>query len=705
MKNEDRRQTTEGGSANAESRTATAGVPRRLRWFAAAAAAALMLAAAGAAPADEPQKVADSATPATAAAPAAKPETTPTLDEVTVTAARCERDENTVPSSVTVITAGQIARSTAQSVPDLLRHEAGVSVDDWLGNGRTASVDVRGFGETGGTNTLVLVDGRRLNSVYANEVDWTAIPLERIERVEIVRGGAAVLYGDKAVGGVINIITKKGAEKNTATSETSVGSYRTLRQALGLAGREGPFTYAVNGSYRDGKGYRENGYFRNRTAGISLGFDDPKRCDWLTVALDAGVKEDRYGMPGGRWPGQDRRAAANPGDYAETRTSYLRLAPRLKLGDETHLDLGLEYGETEPMWKSPIWGGGRSRILEYALKPKLTTTREFWGLEHELTAGVDFTATERHPQRFSIFAPEYDITRTEAGYYLADTVALVPEQLFLDLGYRRSRVMYDYADAAVGNASYDLNSYRLGLTYAYAPGSKVFVSADRSFRTMLLSELGGPWGSPVALPPQTSWTYQAGVRHFFSRYATLGATVFEIDTTDEIFYDPNTWQNSNYPKTRRRGIELSAESDPLDTLHLFANYTWMNPRLGDGPYEGSRIPGVATHTVQAGATWSPLEQVDLDVRGRWIAGRSPISDWGNACGGWEGNRFTVVDAKLTYKPTKWLKLYVGCNNLFNEAYSEYGTWAQHGWLGPYEPYAYPSPKRNFIAGVVITKEF
>ncbi len=635
--------------------------------------------------------------------PGVKPETAQTLDTLVVTASRTSRDANTVPANVTVITAAQIANTTAQSVPDLLRNEAGISVADWLGTGRTASVDVRGFGETAGANTLVLVDGRRLNSVYANEVDWTTVPLERIDRIEIVRGGGAVLYGDKAVGGVINIITKKGAEKNTLTSETGVGSYRTFRQALGFSGSRGPFSYAVTGSYFDTKGYRENGFLRNKTTGLSLGFDDPKSYPWLSVDLDAGVKEDRYGMPGGRWPGQDRRQTVSPDDYAETQTTYLHLTPRFKLADDTYLDLGLEYGETEPMWQ---YAGavGSSRILEYALKPKLTTTQEIFGLEHELTAGVDFTATDRHPRQ-SPFGPDYDIARTEAGYYLADTVALVPEKLFLDLGYRSSRVSYQYADPAVGDAAYDLNSFRLGLTYAYAPKSKLFASADRSFRTMLLSELGGPWGSPVALPPQTSWTYQAGVKHFFNRHLTLGATVFEIDTTDEIFYDPNSWQNSNYPKTVRRGVELSADSNPLDTLRLYANYTWMDPRLQGGPYDGNRIPGVATHIVQAGATWSPVEQIDLDVRARWLDNRLPISDWGNDCRDWEGNRFTVVDTKLTYKPTKWLKLYAGVNNIFNEQYSEYGTWAQHGWLGPYEPYMYPSPKRNVTAGIVITKEF
>ena len=620
------------------------------------------------------------------------------LAAVVVTASRSARDVDTIPANVSVITSEQIANTTAQSVPDVLKHEAGIQVADWTGTGRTTSVDVRGFGETAANNTLVLVDGRRLNSSDVNEVDWTTIPLERIERIEIVRGGGSVLYGDKAVGGIINIITKKGAEKNTLISETTVGSYHSFKQALGFAGSHGPLTYALNGSYADSKGYRDNGYFRNKTSGLSLGFDDPQNCNWFSVDANAGVKEDRYGLPGWRLPGKDRRGTSSPDDYAETSGFYLQATPKFKLGDDAKLELGLNHAETEYFTNWASWAmNSKYRLDESSLKPKLTLTKEIFGLEHEFTTGVDYTYTQRKPM---VGDSRQEITKNEIGAYLNDTVALVPDQLFLDLGYRRTRVNYDYLDGA-GSRAFDLNSYRVGLTYAYAPKSKVFVSADRSFRTMLLT--GEQYFSPI-LPPQTSWQYQTGVKHFFNRYITLGVTAFEIDTTDEIFYDPNAgpWgSNINYPQTRRRGFEFSAESDPLDTVHLFANYTWMDPRLQDGAYDGNRIPMAATHNAQAGVTWSPLTQIDLDLRARWMSDRYSISDWGNVNSGWEGNRFVVVDTKLTYKPTNWLKLYVGANNIFNEEYSEYGTYSS----GMGTSVLYPSPKRNFVAGMVITKEF
>src|SRR4030043_232451 len=115
----------------------------------------------------------------------------------------------TTPANVTVITREEIEKSNSQTVIDLVRTEVGVVVRDYYGTGKTASVDIRGFGETGPLNTLVLVDGRRVNEIDLSGVDWTQIPLDQIERIEILRGPGSVLYGDNAVGGVINIITRK----------------------------------------------------------------------------------------------------------------------------------------------------------------------------------------------------------------------------------------------------------------------------------------------------------------------------------------------------------------------------------------------------------------------------------------------------------------------------------------------------------------
>lgn len=161
-----------------------------------------------------------------------------TLDKVVVTATRDEQEIRKIPANVTVITKEKIAGSNAQAVTDVLKDEVGVVVRDLSGTGKNASVDIRGFGETGPLNTLVLVDGRRVNEIDLSGVDWTQIPLDQIERIEIVRGAGSVLFGDNAVGGVINIITKKPEKPFSAKAEVVGGAMATTR-------RVGP--WVVNG--------------------------------------------------------------------------------------------------------------------------------------------------------------------------------------------------------------------------------------------------------------------------------------------------------------------------------------------------------------------------------------------------------------------------------------------------------------------------
>ena len=131
------------------------------------------------------------------------------LGEIVVTPSGYEENAFEYPADVTVINSKDIELSNAQSVPDLLRREAGIYVVDQTHVGKTVTVDMRGFGDTASRNVLVMMDGRRLNEIDVSGTDWAQIPLESIDRIEIMRGAGSVLYGDNASAGVINIITKK----------------------------------------------------------------------------------------------------------------------------------------------------------------------------------------------------------------------------------------------------------------------------------------------------------------------------------------------------------------------------------------------------------------------------------------------------------------------------------------------------------------
>ena len=130
-------------------------------------------------------------------------------DTIVVTPSRFPQALSGQASNTTVITRQDIETNPATTLPEILAEQAGIGMRDLFGNNAAASVvDMRGFGAAAGQNTLILLDGRRLNDIDFSNIDWSALPLSAIERIEIVRGGASVLHGSGAVAGVINIITR-----------------------------------------------------------------------------------------------------------------------------------------------------------------------------------------------------------------------------------------------------------------------------------------------------------------------------------------------------------------------------------------------------------------------------------------------------------------------------------------------------------------
>ena len=151
------------------------------------------------------------------------------VDEVTITATRAERSVLDVPGNVTVIDRETIDQSGVRHVPELLRREAGIFVTNATTNPETYTVEARGFNNGGGNGSgmLVMVDGRRVNEPNTGVVDWALIPLDQVERIEVVRGPASAAYGDNAMAGVIHIITRSGEDGLRAIARGETGTYDT----------------------------------------------------------------------------------------------------------------------------------------------------------------------------------------------------------------------------------------------------------------------------------------------------------------------------------------------------------------------------------------------------------------------------------------------------------------------------------------------
>jgi len=255
------------------------------------------------------------------------------LPTVVVTPQRFEAISDSVPASITVISREQIANSPASTIPELIARQAGINLQDLYGNNASNStLDLRGFGATGKQNTLILLDGKRIGDIDLTTVQWAGIPLDAIERIEIVRGAGAVLYGEGATNGVINLISRQAQRNQTAgTLAARIGSYDTHEGSAYLSYHGGPFS--LNIAAND---YRSDGYRRNNLNEQSNLFSTLR---WATPAGEFALRlaADRQDI---RLPGSrriqpsinlneyetDRRGAQTPLDFASRDGNNVALA-------------------------------------------------------------------------------------------------------------------------------------------------------------------------------------------------------------------------------------------------------------------------------------------------------------------------------------------------------------------------------------------
>src|SRR6185503_9370794 len=183
-------------------------------------------------------------------------------DAVVITATRFEDSKRNLPVGVTVITAEDIERSASTNLGDILAQYGLLQIRDLAGS-YNQQIDLRGFGVTGDQNTLILVDGLRLSENELESAQLSAIPLEAIERIEIVRGSGTVLYGANATAGTINIITRQPeAGERRLRVLGRYGSFRTKEASIGGSLQGEHFGGGLTVSGQDSDGYRRNGNFQ-----------------------------------------------------------------------------------------------------------------------------------------------------------------------------------------------------------------------------------------------------------------------------------------------------------------------------------------------------------------------------------------------------------------------------------------------------------
>jgi iron complex outermembrane receptor protein len=639
-----------------------------------------------------------------------------------------------VGASSTVITADDIAHSPSRTVQEIIAQTPGVQLTSLFGgvNGVGSTVDVRGFGAFATNNTLILVNGRRLNDIDKAGVDLSTIPLNSIERIEITRGNSgAVLYGDNAVGGVINIVTKTGVggPPMAIRSEAGVGSFNQRMAAVSAATNAGPWSTSFYGNGFKSDGYRVNNALDQRNGIGNINYTTPDLTAFLTLSGD----DQKLGLPGGRIvdPGAgineivtDRRGAATPFDYANKQGANATAGFTKSLWNGA--DLIVDGGVREKKQQGGFFGTTPfpsfastyvdANLLTWSITPRLSVKNTIFGIPSSILTGIDYYDATFHQDRsaFRGFTPYhmYDLTQQTLAGYWQQSIGLLPTTDF-SYGVRvqntglTARDRFDpMAPFAFGTQALPLDSsetqyaLHIGLEHRFNDVFTVFGRAARAFRTPDVDErvssgpafdaAFNPIPGDFKLKTQTSQDVEAGFR-IKSGPFQMQSSIYTMDLENEIHFNPALFFNVNLDPTRRYGSETSASLRLSDSVLLRGGVAYTRAVFREGPFAGNDVPLVSRYTASGGVTWNIWQNYlvfDATLRG-WS---SRIMDNDQANTQTRIPASATADLKLSgqYDRFFWS---LSVNNLFNALYYDYAI-ASSFTAGRFS--AYPLPGRTYM---------
>jgi len=644
---------------------------------------------------------------------------------VIVTSTRLEDDTTRLPSSVTVITAEDIRRSPAKTLPELLALQAGVSTRSLYGNHATqSSVDLRGFGATSTQNTLILLDGRRLNDLDLSDVNYAAIPLENIERIEIIRGGGSVLYGDGAVGGAINIVTKKPGRAGTTGNVTVSGeSYKTKQLDASVSHGGGPLAFNIFANGIDSGGYRRNNELRQDNLQTDMRWSED-RGEWF---LKLGADDQSLRLPGVRHvdPGagidqlvSDRRGTDTPNDYAKQTGSSLTLGYSrfLSADRELILDGGYRMKNQKAFFDDYTFGGAFASYVDTDLAtgsftPRVKMRHSLFGQPGSFTAGVDYYRTQYdsgrslNPSTAGTPIHRLNVNQSSMAVY-GENMNEIGDDSTLTAGARLQRVRMEARDdfnpaapgGAFGSGAPDRNStdtqhmLDLGMRHRLGGNWSVYGKLGRSVRFATVDEFfqtdpNNFLQTFSPLKPQTAESVDLG-SDYTDGDTRLSVGVYRMDLRNEIHFNPVIFANENLDPTRRHGLTLSVAQRLAEKWRIAADYAYTRAVFLEGVFAGNDVPLVARDTGSLSLFWTPQAKLSLSAAARYAGAKRFDNDQTNTFQ--KIPAYTLVDLKVLGEYARW-KWTAAVSNVFNKKMFDYGI---RSTTSPDIYNAYPLPERG-----------
>jgi vitamin B12 transporter len=586
---------------------------------------------------------------------------TVTMEEVVVTATRVPTPTEEVGSSITVITAKDIEAKGYTTVKDVLKGTPGLDVVSSGGPGQSSSIFLRG---TNSYHTLVLIDGVEMNDPTGMQrgFDFANLTVDNIERIEVLRGPQSPLYGANAMGGVINIITKKGEGKPEFYLGSEGGSYKTWREFAGAGMGSERVNASVAFSHNSSDGFSaadddlpgndEDDKWENTSASARLGFVLSENADLDFIGR---FQDGRTHLDHGGGPYQDVE------DYhVEERKVFTRAQAHVFAFDG--------------LWEQTLAYGFADHDRDYKDDP-LFDDFSYDGKKHEISWQNNLYLHETNTLTMGL---EYEKEEMDDHEDLDESAytrsVFVQDQVKLG-GFSFTTIGLRYDDHEEFGSE---TTFRITQAFLLKDlGTKFKGSCGTGFRAPSLGELYyvNPWGGPGGnsdLDPEESKGWDIGIEQsLFNNYVNIGVTYFYNDFDDLIIWD-NGYNNVDEAKTR--GIESFIKIMPFDDLSVCLNYTYTDTEDDDG----KRLIRRPLHKAGLNTCYRFLKRgtVNLDIL---YVGKRDDSYWDSMTWTTEDivlDDYILVNLAGSFDICKRLQVFARIENLFDEDYNEsygYGT--------------------------------
>lgn len=608
------------------------------------------------------------------------------LTDVVITATKTSTSTLQIANSISTIDSVEIANKKNINLFNLLKNETGVSTIQFGPIGGLSSINIRG---ANAGHSLVLIDGVELNmpSDASNLFDFANMPTESINRIEILRGPQSTLYGSDAMGGVVNIITRKGIGKPSFNLSAEGGSYNSFKGALGFSGSYKKLNYLISLARTQSDGFssagekygntEKDGYKGNNiSARLGYDFNDNAGLNLFIRFIKADTDLDQKGGV----EGDDPTYFYNLEEFTTRAEGFFNLL--------------------DGVWEQKIGGSFYKNIRKYRYDSTLTnpvSSRSFYdGRKFK----IDWQNNFHLPlNNLLTFGAENEIEQAETEFYSLSSFGpfetMIPKSEVVTTGiYLQDQLKVENSLFVTAGIRYDINQkFGNAFTYRFAPAfilwqtdTKFKATIGTGFKAPSIFYLYDPFFGNENLSPEKSFGWDAGIEQFlWAEGVSFGITYFSNNFTDLIGLDEN-FKSINIDEAESRGIEFYVTAKPISNLTVKANYTYADTKDLSKNSTDKDKPLLRRPKHKAGLyfDYSFLQNANINLEVIYVGSRDDKDFSSFPAERVVLGSYTLVNIAAHYNLLEFLQIFGRIENLLNTDYEEvlgYGTPKLSGFAG------------------------